>query len=111
MTIYGKKSKDWKDDLFKDLRVCKIKIIIFFLSFFFYEICFAIEEQYKLTNIQPKDLVRQDYKLHNVIPIESEGLRVMLYTFIKDNFVVSCVVELDAMFADGHICYNVTNKE
>ena len=69
----------------------------------------AVEEQYKLPNIQPKDLVNDGYKLHSVIPIESEGPRVMLYTFTKNTKVVSCVVELDAMYADGHICYNVTN--
>ncbi len=69
----------------------------------------AIDEKYKLPNIQPKDLVNEGYKLHNVIPIESEGPRIMLYTFTKNTKIVSCVVELDAMFADGHICYNVTN--
>tara|TARA_B100001029_G_C14584324_1_gene195661 strand:- start:177 stop:416 length:240 start_codon:yes stop_codon:yes gene_type:complete len=69
----------------------------------------AIDEKYKLPNIQPKDLVNEGYKLHNVIPIESEGPRIMLYTFTNNTKIVSCVVELDAMFADGHICYNVTN--
>ena len=70
----------------------------------------AVEEEYKLPNIQPKDLVNNGYKLHSVIPIESEGPRIMLYTFTNDKKIVSCVVELDAMFADGHICYNITNQ-
>ena len=85
-------------------------ILIFtIISLFFGTQVFAVEEQYKLPNIQPKDLVNDGYELHNVIPIESEGPRVMLYTFTKDTKIVSCVVELDAMYADGHICYNVTN--
>ena len=100
----------WKDFLLKKLNDYKIEFIIFILTFFIYEICLAIEQNYKLSNIQPKDLVNQNFELHNVIPIESEGPRVMLYTFIKKNLVVSCVIELDAMFADSHICYNVTNK-
>ena len=87
------------------MRILLIILFIIILSFS----SNAVEEEYKLPNIQPKDLVNNGYKLHSVIPIESEGPRIMLYTFTKDKKIVSCVVELDAMFADGHICYNVTN--
>tara|TARA_Y100000817_G_C16470148_1_gene373350 strand:+ start:49 stop:312 length:264 start_codon:yes stop_codon:yes gene_type:complete len=84
-------------------------LLIVFMTNFLLTTSNAIDEKYKLPNIQPKDLVNEGYKLHNVIPIESEGPRIMLYTFTKNTKIVSCVVELDAMFADGHICYNVTN--
>jgi len=70
----------------------------------------SFSEEYKLPHIQPKDLVSDGYILYTVIPIETEGPRVMLYTFTKNKTkIVSCVVELDALYADGHICYNVTN--
>ena len=78
------------------------------LSLIWFSISFS--EEYKLPHIQPKDLVNDGYILHAVIPIETEGPRVMLYTFAKNKTkIVSCVVELDALYADGHICYNVTN--
>ena len=83
-------------------------LLITALSLIWFNLSFS--EEYKLPHIQPKDLVNDGYILHTVIPIETEGPRVMLYTFAKNKTkIVSCVVELDALYADGHICYNVTN--
>ncbi len=83
-------------------------LLITALSLIWFSLSFS--EEYKLPHIQPKDLVNDGYILHTVIPIETEGPRVMLYTFAKNKTkIVSCVVELDALYADGHICYNVTN--
>ena len=83
-------------------------LLITALSLIWFSLSFS--EEYKLPHIQPKDLVNDGYILNTVIPIETEGPRVMLYTFAKNKTkIVSCVVELDALYADGHICYNVTN--
>ena len=83
-------------------------LLITALSLIWFNLSFS--EEYKLPHIQPKDLVNDGYILHTVVPIETEGPRVMLYTFAKNKTkIVSCVVELDALYADGHICYNVTN--
>ena len=70
----------------------------------------SFSEDYKMSDIEPKDLVNDGYTLHTVTPIPDEGPRVMLYTFInnKKKKVVSCIVELFDMSADLHICYNVT---
>ena len=71
----------------------------------------SYSEEYKMLNIQPKDLVSDGYVLHSIIPISDEGPRVMLYTFTKNETkkIVSCVVELFDVAADFHTCYNVTN--
>jgi hypothetical protein len=70
----------------------------------------SFSNEYKLTNIKPKDLVNDGYVLHSVTPISEEGSRVMLYTFIKDQTkIVSCVVELFDIAGEFHTCYNVTN--
>jgi hypothetical protein len=70
----------------------------------------SFSEEFKLSNIQPKDLVNDGYILHSITPISEEGPRVMLYTFIKDQTkIVSCVVELFDVAEDLHTCYNVTN--
>ena len=70
----------------------------------------SFSNEYKLTNIKPKDLVNDGYVLHSVTPISEEGSRVMLYTFIKDQTkIVSCVVELFDISGEFHTCYNVTN--
>ena len=70
----------------------------------------SFSNEYKLTNIKPKDLVNNGYVLHSVTPISEEGSRVMLYTFIKDQTkIVSCVVELFDIAGEFHTCYNVTN--
>tara|TARA_A100001011_G_C13996655_1_gene709576 strand:- start:516 stop:782 length:267 start_codon:yes stop_codon:yes gene_type:complete len=70
----------------------------------------SFSEDYKMSDIEPKDLVNDGYTLHTVTPIPDEGPRVMLYTFTnnKKKKVVSCIVELFDMSADLHICYNVT---
>tara|TARA_B110000046_G_C12883463_1_gene351166 strand:+ start:98 stop:364 length:267 start_codon:yes stop_codon:yes gene_type:complete len=82
-------------------------IIIFYLSFSIS----SYSEEYKMPNIQPKDLVNDGYILHSITPISDEGPRVMLYTFTKNETkeIVSCVVELFDVAADLHTCYNVTN--
>ena len=70
----------------------------------------SFSEEFKLSNIQPKDLVNDGYVLHSITPISEEGPRVMLYTFVKNETkIVSCVVELFDVAEDLHICYNVTN--
>ena len=70
----------------------------------------SFSEEFKLSNIKPKDLVNEGYELHSITPISEEGPRVMLYTFIKDKTkIVSCVVELFDVAEDLHTCYNVTN--
>ena len=70
----------------------------------------SFSEEFKLTDIKPKDLVNDGYVLHSITPISEEGPRVMLYTFIKNNTkIVSCVVELFDVAEDLHTCYNVTN--
>lgn len=70
----------------------------------------SFSEEFKLSNIKPKDLVNDGYELHSITPISEEGPRVMLYTFIKDQTkIVSCVVELFDVAEDLHTCYNVTN--
>ena len=86
----------------------KFFLIILFLGFF--STITSNSEEFKLTNIKPKDLVKDGYVLHSVTPISEEGPRVMLYTFIKDQTkIVSCVVELFDIAKDFHICYNITN--
>ena len=88
----------------------KFFLIILFLSFF--STITSNSEEFKLTDIKPKDLVKDGYVLHSVISISEEGPRVMLYTFIKDSSylkIVSCVVELYDIAKDFHICYNITN--
>ena len=82
-------------------------IIIFYLSFSIS----SYSEEYKMPNIQPKDLVNDGYILHSITPISDEGPRVMLYTFTKNETkeIVSCVVELFDVAADLHTCYNITN--
>ena len=82
-------------------------IIIFYLLFSIS----SYSEEYKMPNIQPKDLVNDGYILHSITPISDEGPRVMLYTFTKNETkeIVSCVVELFDVAADLHTCYNVTN--
>ena len=82
-------------------------IIIFYLLFSIV----SYSEEYKMPNIQPKDLVNDGYILHSITPISDEGPRVMLYTFTKNETkeIVSCVVELFDVAADLHTCYNVTN--
>ena len=67
-------------------------IIIFYLLFSIS----SYSEEYKMPNIQPKDLVNDGYILNSITPISDEGPRVMLYTFIKNETkkIVSCVVEL-----------------
>ena len=82
-------------------------IIIFYLLFSIS----SYSEEYKMPNIQPKDLVNDGYILHSITPISEEGPRVMLYTFTKNETkeIVSCVVELFDVAADLHTCYNVTN--
>ena len=84
------------------------------LVFIFLVLCLSSPSysgEYKMTNIQPKDLVNDGYILHSIIPISEEGPRVMLYTFTKNETkeIVSCVVELSDVAADLHTCYNVTN--
>ena len=82
-------------------------IIIFYLLFSIS----SYSEEYKMPNIQPKDLVNDGYILHSITPISDEGPRVMLYTFTKNETkeIVSCVVELFDVAADLHTCYNITN--
>jgi len=84
------------------------------LGFIVLVLCFSspsYSEEYKMPNIQPKDLVNDGYILHSITPISEEGPRVMLYTFTKNETkeIVSCVVELFDVAADFHTCYNVTN--
>ena len=86
----------------------KFFLIILFLGFF--STITSNSEEFKLTDIKPKDLVKDGYVLHSVTPISEEGPRVMLYTFIKDQTkIISCVVELFDVAEDLHTCYNVTN--
>ena len=86
----------------------KILLILSLIFLSFNNLSFSNE--YKLTNIKPKDLVNDGYVLHSVTPISEEGSRVMLYTFIKDQTkIVSCVVELFDIAGEFHTCYNVTN--
>ena len=82
-------------------------IIILYLLFS----SLSYSEEYKMSEIQPKDLVNDGYILHSITPISDEGPRVMLYTFTKNETkeIVSCVVELFDVAADLHTCYNVTN--
>ena len=87
----------------------KKKLLILCLSFLFISNV-SFSEEFKLTDITPKDLVNDGYVLHSITPISEEGPRVMLYTFIKNNTkIVSCVVELFDVAEDLHTCYNVTN--
>ncbi len=84
------------------------------LGFIVLVLCFSspsYSEEYKMPNIQPKDLVNDGYILHSITPISEEGPRVMLYTFTKNETkkIISCVVELFDVAADLHTCYNVTN--
>ena len=86
----------------------KIKLIVF-LSFLFVN-NMSFSEEFKLSDIKPKDLVNDGYELHSITPISEEGPRVMVYTFIKDQTkIISCVVELFDVAEDLHTCYNVTN--
>jgi len=86
----------------------KILLILSLSFLFFSNVSFS--EEFKLTDITPKDLVNDGYVLHSITPISEEGPRVMLYTFIKNNTkIVSCVVELFDVAEDLHTCYNVTN--
>ena len=83
------------------------KIILIILMVFFSP---AHSKEFKLSNINPYDLVKQGFVLHSVTPMTGEGPRTMLYTFThpsKKN-IVSCVVELFDMSADLHICYEIT---
>ena len=88
----------------------KMKIILFSIILSCLFINISSSEDYKMSDIEPKDLVNDGYTLHTVTPIPDEGPRVMLYTFInnKKKKVVSCIVDLFDMSADLHICYNVT---
>ena len=83
------------------------------LGFIVLVLCFSspsYSEEYKMPNIQPKDLVNDGYELHSITPISEEGPRVMLYTFIKNKTkIVSCVIELFDIAGEFHTCYNVTN--
>ena len=84
-------------------------LLILFLSFLFVS-NISFSEEFKLSNIKPKDLVNDGYVLHSITPISEEGPRVMLYTFVKNKTkIVSCVVELFDVSEDLHMCYNVTN--
>ena len=86
----------------------KILLILSLSFLFFSNVSFS--EEFKLSDIKPKDLVNDGYELHSITPISEEGPRVMLYTFIKDQTkIVSCVVELFDVAEDLHTCYNVTN--
>ena len=86
----------------------KIKLIVF-LSFLFVN-NMSFSEEFKLSDIKPKDLVNDGYELHSITPILEEGPRMMVYTFIKDQTkIISCVVELFDVAEDLHTCYNVTN--
>ena len=84
-------------------------LLILSLSFLFVS-NISFSEEFKLSDIKPKDLVNDGYVLHSITPISEEGPRVMLYTFIKDQTkIVSCVIELFDMAGEFHTCYNVTN--
>jgi hypothetical protein len=84
-------------------------LLILSLSFLFVS-NISFSEEFKLSDIKPKDLVNDGYVLHSITPISEEGPRVMLYTFVKNETkIVSCVVELFDVAEDLHICYNVTN--
>jgi len=86
----------------------KILLILSLIFLSFNNLGFS--EEYKLSDIKPKDLTNDGYVLHSIISISEEGPRVMLYTFIKNKTkIVSCVVELFDVAEDLHICYNVTN--
>ena len=87
----------------------KILLILSLSFLFFSNVSFS--EEFKLSDIKPKDLVNDGYILHSITPISDEGPRVMLYTFTKNETkeIVSCVVELFDFAADLHTCYNVTN--
>jgi hypothetical protein len=86
----------------------KILLILSLSFLFFSNVSFS--EEFKLSDIKPKDLVNDGYELHSITPISEEGPRVMVYTFIKDQIkIISCVVELFDVAEDLHTCYNVTN--
>ena len=84
-------------------------LLVLSLSFLFFN-NLGFSEEFKLSNIKPKDLVNDGYVLYSITPISEEGPRVMLYTFVKNKTkIVSCVVELFDVSEDLHMCYNVTN--
>ena len=86
------------------------KLFLVILLLGLYSISPSFSEEFKLSDIKPKDLVNDGYVLHSITPISEEGPRVMLYTFIKNKTkIVSCVIELFDVAEDLHICYNVTN--
>ena len=87
----------------------KILLILSLSFLFFSNVSFS--EEFKLSDIKPKDLVNDGYVLHSITPISEEGPRVMLYTFVKNETkkIISCVVELFDVAGDFHTCYNVTN--
>ena len=86
----------------------KVLLILSISFLFFSNVSFS--EEFKLSNIKPKDLVNDGYVLHSITPISEEGPRVMLYTFVKNKTkIISCVVELFDVAEDLHTCYNVTN--
>ena len=86
----------------------KILLILSLSFLFFSNVSFS--EEFKLSDIKPKDLVNDGYVLHSITPISEEGPRVMLYTFIKKKTkIVSCVIELFDIAGEFHTCYNVTN--
>ena len=82
------------------------KIILIILMIFFSS---AHSKEFKLSNINPYDLVKQGFVLHSVTPMTGEGPRTMLYTFTHPSKrILFCVVELFDMSADLHICYEIT---
>ena len=87
----------------------KILLILSLSFLFFSNVSFS--EEFKLSDIKPKDLVNDGYVLHSITPISAEGPRVMLSTFTKHETkkIISCVVELFDVAADLHTCSNVTN--
>ena len=91
-----------------------MKIILLTIIFVFHFLVSSLSvnsEEYKMLEIQPKELVNDGYILHSITPIQDEGPRVMLYTFTKneEKKIVSCVIELFDIAADLHTCYNITN--
>lgn len=86
----------------------KLILILSFNILFFNNLSYS--NDFKLSNITPKDLVNDGYVLHSITPIKEEGPRVMIYTFIKnEKEIVSCVIELFDISGEFHTCYNVTN--
>ena len=83
------------------------RIVLLILMIFFNS---SHANEFKLSNINPSDLVRKGFILHSVTPMEDESSRTMLYTFTNPSTkkIVSCVVELFDISADLHICYDVT---